>query len=58
MKTPVKDAPIPFMGPPVLIDRQADFADSQTAAILLYFGETLDLLPASAAQKALTLKIV
>ena len=58
IKTPVMDAPIPFMGPPVLIDKAADFAISQTAAILLYLGETLDLMPATPAQRALTIKIV
>ena len=26
MKTPVKHMPVPFMGPPMLIDKKADFA--------------------------------
>jgi glutathione S-transferase len=58
MEGPVGDMPVPFMGPPVLIDRKADVAIAQTPAIALYLGETLDLLPAAPAQRALTLKIV
>ncbi len=54
----IGDMPVPFMGPPVLIDRQADFALSQMPAIILYLGETLDLLPHSSAYRALALKIV
>lgn len=55
---PVSRMPIPFMGPPLLIDRKTDFAISQMAAIVLYLGETLDLFPADPAAKALTMKIV
>jgi glutathione S-transferase len=58
MDGPVKDMPVPFMGPPLLIDRQADFAIAQMPAVVLYLGETLDLMPASPALRALTLKIV
>jgi glutathione S-transferase len=58
MGAPVKDMPIPFMGPPMLIDRKADFAIAQMPAIVLYLGETLDLMPATPALRALTLKIV
>jgi glutathione S-transferase len=58
MSAPVAEMPLPFMGPPLLIDRKADVAIAQTAAIILYLGETLDLLPADAAQRALTLKVV
>ena len=57
MEGPVADMPVPFMGPPVLIDRQADFAVAQMPAILLYLGETLSLLPATPALRALTVKI-
>ena len=53
-----RDMPVPFMGPPLLVDRKADVAIAQTPAILLYLGETLDLLPSSPAARALTLKIV
>ncbi len=58
MEGPVADMPVPFIGPPILIDRKADFAIAQMPAILLYLGETLDLLPATAALRALSMKIV
>ncbi len=58
MKGPVKKMPVPFMGPPVLVDKKADVAISQMPAILLYLGETLNLLPETHALRALTLKIV
>jgi glutathione S-transferase len=58
MDGPAADMPVPFMGPPLLIDRKADVAIAQTPAIILYLGETLDLLPASPALRALTLKVV
>jgi glutathione S-transferase len=54
----VKDMPVPFMGPPMLVDRKADFAIAQMPAIILYLGETLDLMPATSALRALTMKIV
>jgi len=58
MEGPVKKMPVPFMGPPVLVDKKADFAISQMPAIVLYLGETLDLLPADRSLRALTIKIV
>lgn len=58
MGAPVEDVPIPFMGPPVLIDKKADVAIAQMPAIIVYLGETLDLLPSTPALRALTLKIV
>ncbi|HSC61259.1 MAG TPA: glutathione S-transferase [Rhizomicrobium sp.] len=58
MEGPVKKMPVPFMGPPLLIDKKADVAISQMPAIILYLGETLDLLPKSPALRAMTLKIV
>jgi glutathione S-transferase len=58
MEGPVKDMPVPFMGPPLLIDNKTDFALAQMPAIVLYLGETLDLLPATPALRALTIKIV
>lgn len=58
MEGPVGDMPIPFMGPPVLVDHAADVAIAQTPAILLYLGEMLDLLPETPAHRALTLKII
>jgi len=54
----VKDMPVPFMGPPMLVDRKADFAIAQMPAIILYLGETLDLMPGTPALRALTMKIV
>ncbi len=58
MGGPVKDMPVPFMGPPLLIDKKADFAIAEMPAIILYLGETLDLLPPAPALRAMTLKIV
>ena len=58
MEGPVKKMPVPFMGPPLLIDHRADFAIAEMPAIILYLGETLDLMPATAELRALTMKIV
>ncbi len=58
MEGPVEKMPVPFMGPPLLVDRKADVAIAQMPAIVLYLGETLDLLPAAPAPRALTMKIV
>ncbi len=58
MEGPVADMPVPFKGPPVLVDRQHDVAIAQMPAIVMYLGETLDLLPATALLRAMTLKVV
>jgi glutathione S-transferase len=58
MGGPVTDMPIPFMGPPLLVDKTANVAIAQMPAIVLYLGETLDLMPATPVLRALTLKIV
>ncbi len=58
MEGPVKKMPVPFMGPPLLIDRRADVAIAEMPAIVLYLGETLNLLPATPALRAMTMKIV
>jgi glutathione S-transferase len=58
MEGAVKKMPVPFMGPPLLIDNRADFAIAEMPAIVLYLGETLDLLPAAPELRALTMKIV
>ncbi len=58
MEGPVKDMPVPFMGPPLLIDKKANFAIAQMPAIVLYLGETLDLIPPNPRLRALTMKIV
>src|SRR6185312_7368432 len=58
MAGPVKRMPAPFMGPPMLVDKRADFAIAEMPAIVLYLGETLDLLPATSALRATTMKVV
>ena len=58
MNGPVKQMPVPFMGPPILIDKKADFAVAQMPAVILYLGETLNLMPATPALRAMTMKIV
>jgi len=59
MQKSAAEQPIPFMGPPFLIDHKAgDFAISQMPAIALYLGEELGLIPADAASRARTVKIV
>lgn len=50
--------PIPFMGPPMLVVDSSGFAIAEMPAIALYLGETLDLLPDSPEEKALSIKIV
>lgn len=52
------DQPVPFMGPPVLIDRANGFAVSQMPAIALYLGDTLNLVPATPEGRAMTAKVV
>ncbi len=54
----VGDMPVPFMGPPLLVDRKTDFALAEMPAIIFYLGETLDLLPETPNLRALTMKIV
>jgi glutathione S-transferase len=58
MGGPAKDMPVPFMGPPILVDNKAKFAIAQMPAIVLYLGETLEMLPATPALRAFTMKIV
>lgn len=58
MEGPVKAMPVPFMGPPVLVYERAGFAVSQMPAILLYLGESLDLLPSTPEGRALAIKVV
>jgi len=58
MSGPVKQMPVPFMGPPLLIDKKAEFAIAEMPAIVLYLGETLGLMPATRALRATTMKIV
>lgn len=58
MEGTVKQMPVPFMGPPLLVDKKAKFAIAQMPAIVLYLGETLGLMPATPALRAMTMKIV
>ena len=58
MNGPIDHMPVPFMGPPVLVDKKADFAIAQMPAILLYLGETLDFMPATPALRAMAMKTV
>lgn len=58
MEGSVGKMPAPFMGPPLLIDKKARFAVAEMPAIILYLGETLDLMPATPALHAMTMKIV
>ncbi|MDZ4110418.1 MAG: glutathione S-transferase [Brevundimonas sp.] len=58
MKGPVREMPVPFMGPPVLVDAVNRVALSQMPAILSYLGETLNLSPDTPAARAMTLKVV
>ena len=50
--------PVPFIGPPLLIDKKADFAIAQMPAIVLYLGETLNMLPEASSLRAMTMKVV
>jgi glutathione S-transferase len=54
----VERMPVPFMGPPLLVDNKTGFAVAEMPAIILYLGETLDLMPATPALRAMTMKIV
>ena len=58
MEGPARKMPVPFMGPPLLVDKKADFAIAEMPAIVLYLGEMLDLMPATPALRAMTMKIV
>jgi glutathione S-transferase len=58
MSQPVQRMPVPFMGPPMLVDKKAGFAIAEMPAILLYLGETLGLMPATSALRAMTMKTV
>ena len=58
MGGPPKRMPVPFMGPPLLVDKKDGFAIAEMPAIILYLGETLDLLPKTAALRAMTMKVV
>lgn len=54
----IQQQPVAFMGPPVLFDRQRDFALAQMPAIASYLGGRLSLLHDTIAGQAETAKIV
>jgi glutathione S-transferase len=58
MDGPAKHMPVPFMGPPMLVDKKANFAIAEMPAVILYLGETLDLMPTTAPLRAMTMKVV
>ena len=58
MGGPVKQMPVPFMGPPLLVDNKAEFAIAEMPAIVLYLGETLGLMSPTPTSRAMTMKIV
>jgi glutathione S-transferase len=51
------DQPVPFMGPPVLIDERNGFRLSEMSAIAFYLGETLDLLPTGVQGRSMSIKV-
>ena len=58
MEGPVRDMPVPFMGPPVLIDHRTGVALAEMPAIICYLGDTLNLMPDDLERRAMTMKIV
>jgi len=58
MACPPASQPVPFMGPPVLIEKAAKFAIAEMPAIALYLGEKLELLPSSSEDRARSMKVV
>ena len=58
MDEDVGQQPIPFRGPPMLVDKRRGFALAQMPAIAYWLGETLSLLPTDVDGKALSLKVV
>lgn len=58
MRAPPEKTPVPFMGPPVLVDHGSGAAISQTPAIILHLGQTLHLLPTDPGLRALAIKVV
>lgn len=58
MESKPRAQPVPFMGPPVLLEHATDVALSQMPAIAAYLGETLGLMPTGVAGRAMALKVV
>ena len=55
---PVPDQDVPFIGPPLLHDRQANITLSQVPAIALYASPILGLAPGDPAERAMCMKIL
>ncbi|MBK1668865.1 glutathione S-transferase [Rhodovibrio sodomensis] len=58
MEAEPADQPVPFIGPPVLVDHAAQVSLAQMPAILAYLGDTYGLIPGDLARAALTHKVV
>ena len=58
MKADAAAQAVPFMGPPMLVDKHAKVALAEMPAIAYYLGETLGLMPDTVFGKAMTLKVV
>ncbi|MDZ7711918.1 MAG: glutathione S-transferase [Rhodovibrio sp.] len=58
MQAAPADQPVPFVGPPVLVDHAAGLSLAQLPAILAYLGDKHGLIPSDPAPAALTHKIV
>lgn len=58
MRTAPADQPVPFVGPPVLHDHEADIWLAQMPAILAYLGDKHGLIPDDLGRAALTHKVV
>jgi glutathione S-transferase len=52
------DQPVPFMAPPMLVDRVGGEGIAQLPAILTYLGEKYELIPDSPLGRALTQQII
>ena len=53
-----KEQPIPYMGPPVLVELETGRAISQMPAIVLYVSRELDLIPADDFEAAMAMKVL
>jgi glutathione S-transferase len=58
MEAEPADQPVPFMGPPVLIDNRSGFALAEMPAIAIYLGVSLGLAPTAPDLLAMTGKVV
>ncbi|MEM9401903.1 MAG: glutathione S-transferase family protein [Pseudomonadota bacterium] len=55
---PLHEQSVPYIGPPVLHDRQTGTSLSQMPAIVLYAADILDLMPKGSFARAMALKIL